>query len=284
MKIAVISNPDKDLEFRYSKTICTRLLELGAQVLAPDEREKEIGIRGVIYNDEDDIYKVADAVVALGGDGTILQIAKRASVFGKPVLGVNIGRLGFMAGMEVDELDGLERLLLGDYIIDERMMLAARASGGDGREFCALNDVVLTKGALSRILDIEVSCGGRPVATYRADGIIVSTPTGSTAYSLSAGGPVIDPALESIGVTPICPHSLVSRTVLFSPGAVIGLRAVRLMEKEAFLTVDGQDVLKLENGETVYISTAKCKARLIKLKNMSFYEILNNKLSERGCN
>lgn len=201
---------------------------------------------------------------------------------GVPVLGVNIGHLGFMAGLEVDELEELKRLLNDDFITDDRMMLEITFENRPGVKYYALNDVVISKGALSRIIDISISCNGRPVSGYRADGVIVSTPTGSTAYSLSAGGPIIDPVLECIEVTPICPHSLLSRTVLFTPQTVIGLQVKKLVDKDAYLTIDGHDSVKLEEYEKVNISKAKQKAKLIRLKDISFYEVLNNKFTERG--
>lgn len=282
MKIGIVSNPEKDEDYKYAKLVCARLTELGAEIIAPEVLSANVNIFGVASVNEQVIYKTADVIIALGGDGTILHIAKKAAMFQIPVLGINIGRLGFMAGMETDEIGKLAKLMSKEYFIDDRMMIDVKVGDkNDVTNFVALNDAVLTKGALSRILDIDVLCENRMMGHYRADGVIVSTPTGSTAYSLSAGGPVVDPKLESIGVTPICPHSLVSRTVLFSPDTVIGLRTRRLAEKDAYVTVDGQDVVKIESYETVYISKAKQKARLIRLNDLSFFEVLNNKLNEK---
>ncbi len=283
MKIAVFTNNDKDKHFSYTSLVCEKLLKLGAQVLIPEQLEEKLAVEGIEIKTSDELYKQADVILALGGDGTILGIAKKAALTDTPVLGVNIGRLGFMAGIEVNELDGLSNIINGNFITNERMMLEITIGEGSGKtSFYALNDAVVSKGALSRIIDIGISCDGRHVGSYRADGVIVSTPTGSTAYSLSAGGPVIDPVLESIGVTPICPHSLISRTVLFAPETVITLQPQKLADKDAYLTVDGQDAIKLENFQNIYISKAKYKAKLIKIKDISFYEVLYNKFTERG--
>lgn len=282
MKIAVITNIEKDERFIYTRLICSRLFEFGAQVIIPPQAAGQIpeGKAQVIPSDV--IYSCADAIVVLGGDGTILHAAKKAALSGVPVLGVNIGTLGFMAGLEVDELDGLKMLTTGNFVTDDRMILEISFDSRPGTVYYALNDAVISKGTLSRMIDIRISCDGRPVGAYRADGVIASTPTGSTAYSLSAGGPIIDPVLESIAVTPICPHSLISRTVLFASKTVIGLQIQKLADKDAYLTVDGLDSLKLNEYEKVFISKAKQKAKLIRLKDLSFYEVLFNKFTEKG--
>lgn len=282
MKIAVIANQEKDKDFKYTGLICARLAQLGAEVMVTPQASEFIKDASVLVRRKEESIANADIVLALGGDGTILHAAKEAALSGVPVLGVNIGHLGFMAGLEVDELEELSRLLKGDFITDDRMMIEISFENRPGVKYYALNDVVISKGALSRIIDINISCNGRPVSGYRADGVIVSTPTGSTAYSLSAGGPIIDPVLECIEVTPICPHSLLSRPVLFTPQTVIGLQVKKLVDKDAYLTIDGQDAVKLEEYERVYISKARQKAKLIRLKDISFYEVLNNKFTERG--
>lgn len=282
MKVSVITNLEKDQDFTYTRLICSRLVKFGAKVIVPPVAAsiaKEIGAK---VSSIDEAYADVDVIVTLGGDGTILHTAKRAAQSGISVLGVNIGTVGFLAGLEADELDGLEKLTTGEFITDERMMLQITFDNRPSESYLALNDAVISKGALSRMIDIKIACDGRPVIGYRSDGVIVSTPTGSTAYSLSAGGPIIDPVLESIAVTPICPHSLISRTVLFTPETLIGLQVQKLSDRDAYLTVDGFDSVKLKEYETVYVSKAKQKAKLIRLKDLSFYEILYNKLMERG--
>lgn len=278
----MIANEERDLNYCCTKAICSRLVSLGAQVLVSREVPgfEDSPVRKL---EKEAIYQQAGIIVALGGDGTILHIAKKAAQAHIPVLGVNVGRLGYMAGIEAYELESLSKLIDRDYQTDRRMLLRIEITGARGKKvFHALNDAVVSKGALSRIIDIEVTCNGRRVSGYRADGVIVSTPTGSTAYALSAGGPVIDPVLESIGVIPICPHSLISRSLLFSPASKIGIVTGKANEKEVFLTVDGQETIQLSDDDQVSITRADHKAKLIRLKDNTFYEVVNQKLSERG--
>lgn len=224
--------------------------------------------------------KQGDIVVALGGDGTIIHTAKYASACGKAVLGINCGRLGFMAGIEQNELDCLKHLLDEQYEIEKRMMLHVSVVR-DGRaviERTALNETVVSRGMLSRMLHLEVLNGEKTVISYNADGVILSTPTGSTAYSLSAGGPIIDPALNCILMTPVCPHSLHARSYIFDQSARL---AVRLSEESALLTIDGEESIELQSGDMVVVENADNEAQLIKLKPMRFYDVLNEKLMSR---
>ncbi|MFT8889336.1 MAG: NAD(+)/NADH kinase [Ethanoligenens sp.] len=280
MRFGVIPSAEKDKGFVHTKEVCRRLLELEGSVLIPDFAAAQVCLSGLQFLKADEIYNTADLIVVLGGDGTILHAAKLAAVRQLPVLGINVGRLGFMAGLELNELDRLARLVHGDYERDSRMMLEVSVDGTPISR--ALNDVVISKGAISRLIDIRVNCGERLVGNYRADGLIVFTPTGSTAYSLSAGGPVIDPEFESIGLTPICPHSLISRTILFSPDAEIGMAPEQLEEREAHLLVDGKQVMRLKNGMRVQVRRADRKTHLVRLKDISFYEVLNDKMNERS--
>ncbi|ADU26767.1 NAD(+)/NADH kinase [Ethanoligenens harbinense] len=280
MKFGVVPSAEKDKGFVYTTEVCRRLLQLRVTVLMPTFTAAQMRLDGLVFLEIDEIYNSADLIIVLGGDGTILHAAKLAAVRQLPVLGINVGRLGFMAGLELNELDRLSRLVQGDYELDSRMMLAVHVSGVPVSY--ALNDVVITKGAVSRLIDIRLNCNRRLVGNYRADGLIVFTPTGSTAYSLSAGGPVIDPEFESIGVTPICPHSLISRTILFSPDAEICMFPEQLEEREAYLLLDGKQVMRLESGMQVRVVRSSRKTHLVRLKDISFYEVLNNKMNERS--
>ena len=280
MRIAVISSLEKDKNFKFTRQVSSHLLKMNASVFLPASN-KAAAVENAEYLENNLLFDSAELIIAIGGDGTILHAAKSAALKQLPVLGINTGRLGFMAGLEMDELERLEKLFSGDFEIDNRMMLEVRVSGNDG-VFYALNDAVISRGSLSRIIDIMVTSNGREVAGYRADGIIISTPTGSTAYSLSAGGPIVDPLLESIGITPICPHSLISRTILFEPNSQISILPHNLQEKEAWLTIDGQNIVRLESGAEVFVSRSKLKTKLVRLKDISFYEVLKNKMNERG--
>lgn len=281
MKIAVIAGEEKDTHLRYTGETCRRLLQLGAQVLVPAQNQEELGMDSVQYREPGEIFRTADLLVTIGGDGTILHVARSALPRQIPILGINTGRIGFMAALEVDELDALERVVAGDFTVDSRTTLEIRVAGSD-YVYYALNDAVVSKGAISKIIDIELSCDGTFVSNYRADGLIVSTPTGSTAYALSAGGPVVDPKIPCIGVTPVCPHSLTARPMIFEPEAKLAVTPHRLYGKDAYLTVDGINIIRLGNGVTVHIRQSKLQTRLVRLKDISFSEVLFNKMNERG--
>lgn len=276
----IIPSREKDTDFRYTAEVCRRLAALGVQALVAREAGLSEGPAGARLLPAGEIYAAADCIIVLGGDGTILHAAKLAAERALPVLGINVGRLGFMAGLEPGELDKLALLVRGEYTLDSRMMLEVRTEGLPPS--LALNDVVISKGPVSRLIDIRVRAAGRQVGSYRADGLIVFTPTGSTAYSLSAGGPVVDPAFESVGLTPICPHSLISRTILFSPDVRLSLVPEQLEEREAWLVLDGQSVLRLRSGMHVEVRRARQKTSLVRLKDLSFYEVLNSKMNERS--
>ena len=225
------------------------------------------------------LLEEADLCVAVGGDGTIIHMAKHAARAGKPTLGINLGRLGFLAALERDQLSLLDQLLTGDYRIEERMMLEITLERGEERlHFQALNDAVISKGALSRMIEVEVSNQGRPVGVYRADGIIAATPTGSTAYALSAGGPIIDPCLSCIALTPISAQSLFSRSILFDAASRIVIQPAGGENQEIFLTVDGEEGIPIQPGDRLVIEKSPLAVRLLNLTGKAFYEVLNEKL------
>lgn len=282
MKIAVITNPKRDQKYIYTRLICSKIKHYGADVIVPVQTIQAIPDIDANAFSLSEVYSMADVIIVLGGDGTILHTAKRAALNGVPVLGINIGNLGFMAGLEIDELDKLQLLTKGGFNIDERMMLQIVFDTRPGTVYYALNDAVIEKGTLSKIINININCDERRIGNYRANGVIVATPTGSTAYSFSSGGPIVDPVLECMALTPICPHSFFSRTVMFSPKSHIGIKVQDLSEKDAYLTIDGLNSIQLNENERVLISKAEQKAKIIRLKDLSFYEVLFNKFTERG--
>lgn len=216
----------------------------------------------------------------LGGDGSILDAVRKTAKRSLPILGINLGRIGYMAEVEPTETEYLDKLFDGEYAIDERMMLSVTHER-DGRtlyESFALNDAVVSKGTVSKVIELELLCNGKKIVTYRADGIIFATPTGSTAYSMSAGGPIIDPHLACICVTPVCPHSLGQRPLLFSDAASLVVKNVSTREKQLFLTLDGNENLPLEYGDTVCVRKSGYKAKLIKIKDTDFYSIVRRKI------
>lgn len=232
-------------------------------------------------HDMAELLQDCDVAIAIGGDGTIIHIAKSAAAFGKPVLGINSGRLGFTAGLELSELTELSRLISGNYDTEERMLLDITVDGEKGPEqYSALNEAVISRGALSRMIEVSVKNGEKPVSTYQADGVIVATPTGSTAYSLSAGGPIVDTALRCLLLTPICPHSLHSRPYIFEQDAVLTLTP-KQSESPVFVTVDGEEAIRVADGGRVIVSRSTTCAKLIKLKQKPFYQVLDDKLTNR---
>jgi len=220
-----------------------------------------------------------DLVICFGGDGTILHMAKAATRHGVPILGVNIGTMGFMAELESSELNQLARLAEGDYSIDSRMMLDVTVRRDRDliyHDIC-LNDVVLTKGAVARIVHLKVSCDGVQAMECGGDGIIVATPTGSTAYNLSAGGPIVEPEARSILITPICAHDMASRCLVASDERVISVELTRNMRRNAFLSVDGGKAVRLNMGDVATIRKSDLQTKLLRLKERSFYDVLNLK-------
>ena len=220
-----------------------------------------------------------DLVVVLGGDGTLLSIAHIAARLGTPVMGVNMGNLGFLSEIpRLEMLSTLKELLpANEGIVSPRMMLEA-VRGVD--HWLCLNDVVINKGALARMLDLAIRIDGREIAAVRADGLIVSTPTGSTAYNLAAGGPIIQPSMPAILLTPICPHTLTFRPMVISSQArvQIGLQA----SEEVFLTIDGQRGTPLSGGDTVEVARASCELKLIRSSKRTYFDVLKEKLSWGG--
>ena len=221
---------------------------------------------------------LCDAVIAVGGDGTIIHSAKAVAKENKSILGVNTGSLGFTAGMETDELDLIQCLLDGKYVIQQRMMLEADIiSDRTEKKLLALNDIVVS-GEVSKIMDYSISMDNNRIYSYRADGFIVSTPTGSTAYALSAGGPVIDPSISCIEYTPICPHSLFNRSMIF--GEQTELKAIISKQNtgSVYLSADGGAQEKINGKEEIIFRRAAYHAKFISFKNKNFYDILNKKI------
>ena len=225
------------------------------------------------YAPLDEIYSSAELVIVIGGDGSMLDVVRRASMRDIPVLGINMGRIGYMTELEMDELDLLDNVFEGKYVLDKRAMLSVKivsSSGANRFSALALNEAVIANGSTARIIDLELSDGEELVSTYRADGLVVATPTGSTAYSLSAGGPIVDPRLSCICVTPVCPHSLLARPLVFPDNAELRVRNICVREKMLHLTVDGKATFEMYHGDTAVITRAPIEAKLLRVKDESF--------------
>lgn len=283
MKVAMIPYAGKKLATEYACRIIERLSRYGCSFAVQSAFKSTIqSPRAEYYPTEFETIKHADVAISIGGDGTIIHTAKDAAILGKPVLGVNCGRVGFVAGLEPSELDLLPALINGHYTVDERMMLEVSVIRGNAvQRSYALNDVTITHGAVSRMIDLDVHLNGEFINEYRADGIIIATPTGSTAYSLSAGGPVIEPHMKCILLTPICPHSLFSRSVLFSDDSTVQIKRGRDSRENPFVTIDGRKSEAIGESDVILVRRADISAKFIKLNNKNFYRVLNEKLNER---
>ena len=283
MKIAIIPNSDKAEAIAYGRSATKYLREFDCTFVIPSYFRNTIPCDGAeFFESEFDVIKHSDLVIAIGGDGTIIHAAKDAAILDKPVLGINCGRVGFVAGLEPSEMYQLSRLNSGDYAVDERMMLEIEVKkNGICHHTFALNDVNVTNGQVSRMIDLDVYLNGEPITSYRADGVIIATPTGSTAYSLSAGGPVIEPHMKCILLTPICPHSLFSRSVLFSDDSEVMICKGAKSRADLFVTIDGRPSVELCSGDNIAVRRSMKCAKFIKFNHKNFYRILNEKLNER---
>lgn len=281
-KVVMTPNPYRDRNFKFANTAQSVLQEAGIETricLAFDVDKTFELPEDVVLHDLAEELKDADLLICFGGDGTILHASKAATRAGVPVLGVNIGTMGFMAELESSELKELARLASGDYTIEERMMLHVKAEheGQTVMEEDALNDAVITKGAVARIIQMAVSCDGVEMMSFGGDGVIVCTPTGSTAYSMSAGGPIVEPTAQNVIITPICAHDMRTKTVVTSAQRVISVEIGRIGRKNAFLSVDGGRALRLNTGDKVTITRSPDTTKLVHLSEKSFFEIVKNK-------
>lgn len=269
MQILVVSNLNTAVRPQDVERVCEVLKNNGATVytavFSPDAMSE---IR-------DDV----DVVVVIGGDGTIVHMAKNAAKRGLPVLGINSGKLGFLAGMEMNETESLKVLFSGEYDVEERLLLDVVLD--DKKEsYLAMNEAVISRGGLSRLVDLTVESEDGDKLQYRGDGVMIATPTGSTAYSLSAGGPVVDPKVSCLLLTPVCPHSLYARSYVMSADTTLSVKAAS-PQVDTFLTVDGEIEIPLPAGSTVIVKRSAYKARMIRFQSGSFYDILDRKLISR---
>jgi len=281
MKIELFPNQKKDREYIYTKQAIAILKQYGAELWLPKGGP---ALEGVNVGE----CPAPDMMIVLGGDGSIIRAAHRAAVLNVPILAINLGRVGYLAEVDIDEMERLCQIFTGEYSIEERRMLEAtvmRGGAPSGKSYTVLNDAVVSHGRVSRLLETEVLCNGSSLGYYHSDGFIVSTPTGSTAYSLSAGGPILDPSLRGVALTPICPHSLHNRPIIVPEESEIEIRYLSPSEVTAHLTVDGEEAAELVYDDSVRICQSPLITKLIRLKRervKSFYDILRDKMSEIG--
>lgn len=283
-RIALIPNLTKNGAYEESLKALRLLKSFGGKILMTADLSEKYSDNDIAFFESHEVLiQKCDAVVTIGGDGTIIHAAKHAANFEKPLLGINMGRLGFVAELEPNELPMLERLFSGDYNVEKRQMLKVTLKSKSGsKSFFALNDAVISRGSMTKIIDLDVWLKKSYICHYCADGLIVATPTGSSAYALSAGGPVIEPSMSCILMTPICSHSLFSRPVLFNPSSEILVNAASREDTDLTLTIDGETTIPITADDTVVITTAEIYAELIVLKDKTFYRVLSDKFTERG--
>ncbi len=267
----------------YTLQTVFRFLSNGAEVWMDKKHQGSAYSSGAQFADGDKLYENCELIVALGGDGTILRAAENALKFDVPLLGVNLGRLGYMAELEKDELELIDKIFKDEYALEKRMVLSIYISHVNGeveplRE--ALNDVVINRGGYTRSIDMDLYADKKSVRTIRADGLIVATPTGSTAYSMAAGGSVIDPTLECICATPICPISRYACPTVFSGNSTLEIVNGDDRAENWSITIDGESVTPLCSGEKLVIKRSDKTVKMLMLKDEGFFETLNNKISK----
>ena len=281
-KIILTPNPYRDKNFQTVRSAMKILKDSGVDVrlCLPFEIDKSYDLpKDLRFSRLDREIGTADMLICFGGDGTILHMAKTATRNNIPILGVNIGTMGFMAELESTELEQLKRLAEDDFTIDERMMLDVTVHRDRDIIFhdICLNDVVITKGAVARIVHMAVKCDGIQALECGGDGAIIATPTGSTAYSLSAGGPIVEPDAHSILITPICSHDVASRCIVASDSRTITVTLTRNNRRCAYLSADGGKTLRMNMGDVATIKKSNLTTKLVRLKDRSFYDVVNMK-------
>ena len=282
MTVYISPNPGKSSARELALRAAQILRTHGASVLMEQKWKQDCNIAGVEYLPFEACMEQTDVILTIGGDGTILHVANLTLSYHKPILGINLGRCGFLATCEVDELETkLSAVARGRYSLDSRMLLYVRVLGDDGWEGHALNDVVVTKGRLQQAIDFSVYCDDILVEHFRGDGVIVATPTGSTAYSLAAGGPILDSQTKGIVVTPICPHSLATPPMVFAQERKINICVGQVADDEVFISCDGEDGYTLRTGATAVVRLSDQNVQLITFSRADQFQAIDQKLRSR---
>ena len=282
MTVYISPNPGKSSARELALRAAQILRTHGASVLMEQKWKQDCNIAGVEYLPFEACMEQTDVILTIGGDGTILHVANLTLSYHKPILGINLGRCGFLATCEVDELETkLSAVARGRYSLDSRMLLYVRVLGDDGWEGHALNDVVVTKGRLRQAIYFSVYCDDILVEHFRGDGVIVATPTGSTAYSLAAGGPILDSQTKGIVVTPICPHSLATPPMVFAQERKINICVGQVADDEVFISCDGDDGYTLRAGATAVVRLSDQNVQLITFSRADQFQAIDQKLRSR---
>lgn len=278
--IAVIPNKRRDTEYAYTKNLLN-LLRGKAEIYMYES--EPVRFDGVLYTDEETLAEKADVAIVLGGDGSILAVAEQFAKANVPIMGINLGHLGFLAAVERENMaQAIEALLVGDYRVERRSMLHATIVRPDGahESFDALNDIVISRAAYTKLLNMQVYTDGILLDEFVADGVIISTATGSTAYSLSAGGPILAPELSAMLMTPICAHNMHSRPIVMPFGLTLTIDIVRKDSEDAFVSCDGRSLHNLGESGILQVEKSDYETQIIRLDNKSFYATLKEKLNK----
>ena len=286
MKIVMTPNPYRDKQFRVAEQARNILEQEGVTVrmCLPFEVDRNYELpQHLHFSDLRKELRDAQMLICFGGDGTIQHASKFATAHRIPVLGVNIGTMGFIAELESGELELLRKIPKGDYTLEPRSMLDVRVTNAAQTLYreTALNDVVITKGAIARVIQIGVSCDGVDATAFSGDGIIVCTATGSTAYSMSAGGPIMEPSAKNMLITPICAHAMLAKSIVVGPKRVITIRTGKIGRHNAFLSADGGRAFRLSPSDVTTVTSSEQITQLVRLKDTSFFDILNHKFIDR---
>ena len=283
MKVAIVVNLIKSEAISCAEKIYQLLQSNNAEVYMLSECRVLYNDCQITYTDTiQELFEICDTAITVGGDGTIIHAAKYSAQHNVPLIGVNVGRVGFAADIETNEIELLSQILDGNYTKETRIIFDVEViKNGVSKNYLAVNDAVIARGQLSRIIDLHLSVDGEEIAKYRADGLLFSTPTGSTAYSLSAGGPILAPEMDCILMTPVCPHSLFSRSVIFNGNSELSISVVIPKDCCCYLTIDGEKNVPIFAEDTVIIRKSELKLDLITINKRNFYRKLNEKLKER---
>lgn len=282
-QIVLCPNPYRDTDFSLTVKIKELLNSCGIEPLISPFFEDDLHIKspnGLHFTPLVKAVETAELMICFGGDGTILHAAKASAKYGVPILGINLGNKGFMAELEVSQIEKIKEVLENRYQIDRRMMVdvSIQRDGSAVYSDYALNEAVI--GSMSRMIDISVYADNSRISGFSGDGIIISTPTGSTAYSMSAGGPIVEPAAENIIITPICAYKLMARSFVLAPNRTAMVELGRLGSRSAYLSVDGGKSIELQSGDLIQVEKSKYYTDLVRILNKNFYDIMNEKLGE----
>ncbi|MCD8036157.1 MAG: NAD(+)/NADH kinase [Clostridiales bacterium] len=282
--IGIVPNYDKEAAMNMVSDIASFLKEKECNPVVTYKIAEMTGLKNIGVT-KYELYSKSDFIIVLGGDGTLLDTGRKAAKYGTPLLGLNMGTMGFLASADgKDAHETIEKVLNGEYKLEKRLMLEAEISSESDspKQYKAVNDVCINRGVFTRITEYSVYVDDEYLATFRADGIIISTPTGSTAYNLSAGGPVLKPDIECMVITPICAHTLHSRSIVVSADDTIRIEASFGTNGDIIMSMDGQTSVILNNGDTINVKKSASSVNIIKTNTRSFYEILRKKLISKG--